>query len=136
MKYPRCTAKTFFCRLTALFFWGGLILWLSLHPSPPKPPSLLAWDKLQHALAFALLTWFAGRLFLLFGRSAVQGWFAALGTSVLFGALVEIAQAKLTTERIGDPLDLLANFCGAAIVFGLAQGSHALKKGLLGDQKQ
>lgn len=47
-------------------YWQGIgwcavatIVWLSLTPNPPAPPEFLAWDKAQHALAYAfLMYWF------------------------------------------------------------------------------
>jgi len=41
--------------------WAILVLWASLDVKPFRPlVRLLAWDKLQHAGAYALLTLFGG----------------------------------------------------------------------------
>lgn len=129
MIHPRPAPKTIFFRLAILLFWSGIILWLSLSPSPPsRPPSFLAWDKLQHAAGYALLTYFAGRVLLLFARSIYRGWLLAMAAAFLFGALIEIAQDTMTSVRHADPADLLANFCGAAAVAVTAVVFRACRK--------
>jgi len=107
----------------ALFVgWALLVLWASLDVQPFRPlVRLLAWDKLQHALAYALLTLFGGlALRTLFPRQAARCWLVALGFSVCYGAIVEVLQKAMTRSRTGDPLDLLADLVGAALVVGVA----------------
>jgi VanZ family protein len=94
--------------------WGVSILWLSLTPSPPRlGTGLLAWDKFQHAAAFGLLTLLG---FYAFTRvsSFRQRLICAAVVSVLFGALVEVAQGLLTTARTAEAGDLAADLVGAA----------------------
>jgi len=107
----------------ALFIgWALLVLWASLDARPFRPlVKLLSWDKLQHALAYALLTLFGGlALRSLFPRHALRSWLVALCFSVCYGAIVEILQHLMTRSRTGDPLDLLADLVGAALVVAAA----------------
>jgi len=44
-------------RLALPSLWAGIICWLSLTSTPPMLiPGVLDWDKLQHAVAYALLS--------------------------------------------------------------------------------
>lgn len=73
-----------------------------------------AYDKLEHAAAYLLLTsWLTGML----ERRRYP--LAALG-ALLLGLAIELAQAGLTDTRVGDPLDLVANFAGIALGLALA----------------
>lgn len=38
-----------------------------------------------------------------------------VGASILYGMLIEVLQETLTTTRHADIMDVLANFCGAAL---------------------
>jgi VanZ family protein len=94
--------------------WGITILWLSLIPSPPVPETgLLAWDKFQHAAAFGLLTLLGYHAFTRL-PSFRQRMICAAAVSVLFGALVEVAQGILTSTRTAELGDLTADIVGAA----------------------
>lgn len=103
-------------RWVAPLLWGGAILWLSLTPSPPSVPSLLSWDKLRHALAYALLTLLLGRALVPLWSRPRAGWDVAAALAVGYGAVMELAQGLLTEARCADVGDLLANAAGAAAV--------------------
>ena len=94
--------------------WGVSILWLSLTSSPPVPVTgLLAWDKFQHAASFGLLTllgYYAFTRLSSFRRRLI----CAVAVSVIFGALVEVAQGLLTTARTAEAGDLVADIVGTA----------------------
>ncbi|HEY6839033.1 MAG TPA: VanZ family protein [Geobacteraceae bacterium] len=102
-------------RWVPITVWGGIILWLSLIPSPPVLKSeLLGWDKFQHAVAYCLLT--------LLGVSSLDGLPAirhrllwASAGAMLFGAVVEAVQGVFTTTRTAEIGDLLADAAGAAV---------------------
>jgi VanZ family protein len=102
-------------RIFALLCWLAGVLWLSLAPSLPHPPDLLSWDKLQHAGAYALMTFLAGRVFILFCRAPRRGWLAAAAFAIAVGGLTEVAQGTLSDVRYAEWGDMLANACGAAI---------------------
>lgn len=84
---------------------------LSLVPSPPEPPGVLSWDKLQHACAYALLALlFYSAAFPCFGScvdillSAFFAW--------LYGALIELLQMLMPYGRAAELTDLVANLAG------------------------
>lgn len=87
----------------------ALVSVLSLVPPPPMQVPR-NFDKLEHLLAYALLS--AGAV-LLFARRRTQGWLAA--GLVALGAVLECAQVLLTQTRVGDLADVAANASGVAI---------------------
>jgi glycopeptide antibiotics resistance protein len=90
------------------------IAWLSLTPAPPDMGGLLGWDKLQHAVAYALLTFLTGKVFSAICSSPLRAWGGALLFAITVGLGLEIAQELFTVGRSGgDPADLLANSLGA-----------------------
>lgn len=100
----------------------GLVFWLSLFafnlallaPAQSMPSTWFeGWDKVQHLLAFAVLT-VLGLLAYPARRLAVP---AGL---ILYGALVEIAQ-HLSGVRHGDPWDWLADAAGVLLGILLLQ---------------
>lgn len=118
--------------LPVLVLWAGAMLWLSLDPSPPAPPQILVWDKLQHALAYGVLTLLCAPALHHVGLSRRVSWGAALVIAVLFGGALELAQGWLTATRQAEWGDLLADFvgsflalCGACLIVnfrGLRRG--------------
>lgn len=92
----------------------GLALCIALSLLPPiKLGAPSDSDKLGHLLAYFTLSAWAVLIF----RSRRGQLFAALGLFVL-GLSMELAQAQLTTTRLGDPRDAVANTVG--ILAGLA----------------
>lgn len=82
--------------------------------TPPAPLSLPSGsDKVEHFLAYFLLSWGAVQLFA--GRRALLR--AMLGL-VLLGVAIEVAQGTLTANRSADVLDALADTAG--VLAGLA----------------
>lgn len=87
--------------LTVIFFGGsqpGAATWVST-----------PWDKLVHFMAYG---GFTALLWLSFGGR--RPWLG-FGIAVLVGVLDETMQLTLPT-RVADPVDLLADSCGAAAV--------------------
>ena len=92
-------------RLAALLF-AAAILFASLQPFSGTP-SLTHFDKLQHFLAYGVLTVLLG-----------MGWprlrvIWLIAGATLFGAGVEVAQGLSGTGRVPSVLDGLANLVGA-----------------------
>ncbi|MBT0664370.1 phosphatase PAP2 family protein [Geobacter pelophilus] len=93
--------------------WLVTIIYLSLTPSPPTiSNSVLGWDKLHHASAYALLTFLLLRAF----PGPKPGILPVFIGVVCFGAGMEVAQGVLTANRSADIMDSLANLVGALIV--------------------
>jgi VanZ family protein len=82
-------------------------------------------DKLGHLLAYFTLSAWAVMIF----RSRRSQFLAALGLFVL-GLSMEFAQAQLTTTRLGDPRDALANTLGilAGLVVAFTPASTFLQR--------
>lgn len=82
-------------------------------------------DKLGHLLAYFTLSAWAVMIF----RSRRAQFLAALGLFVL-GLSMELAQAQLTTTRLGDLRDALANTLGilAGMALGLTPAATLLQR--------
>lgn len=89
----------------------GLCVVLSLGPPVPGalPPFPHA-DKLNHALAYAVLAWWAMGCF-----ASTTGRRRALLALLVLGAAMEWAQGALTVDRQRDGLDLVANAVGVGL---------------------
>lgn len=101
--------------------WLGLWLlgWvlcvvLSLVPSLPLPDAPDS-DKVGHFLAYFVLSFWAVAVF----RTRKAHLLAALSL-VGLGVAMELAQATLTTVRLGDLRDALANTAGVALGLSLS----------------
>ena len=89
-------------------FWLALLITVGSLLPGPVVATVHVWDKLEHGSAYAALTlWVAGL------EPRAHAWRAALLT-VALGGLLEVAQGLLTTTRLFDPADLVANASGAA----------------------
>ena len=87
----------------------GLVVYLTLVPSPSGPPPFPAADKLEHALAYAVLMgWFA-QLY----RAPSQRWLSA-GGLIALGVLLEYSQL-LGGVRDFEYLDMLADAVGVLL---------------------
>jgi VanZ family protein len=103
-----------------------LTVWLSFSGTPPDSEDLPGIDKVEHALAYfvtglAVLlagVWRPGR-----GRGPLwpARWWIIL-TALAGGALIEVLQATMTTDRNGDVWDWVAELVGvgfAVLAVGL-----------------
>lgn len=100
--------------------WIGFLLWSSLASHFPALPRFLAWDKLQHLLAYAILMLLSGRFFKLLFDNRIRSWIFGFIFTIGFGLLMEIAQEALTTSRHADWMDLAANSLGAGLILLIA----------------
>lgn len=117
-------------RLLALGAYSIIILWLSLTPHPPElSGDFLGWDKAQHAAAYGLLTWLAGRALELHLTPRTRAWLMAALYALAFGSLMEIAQGAMTQVRFADPQDLLANAIGTVAVYTWARSRYREGRG-------
>ena len=122
-------------RLAIPVVWAGIISWLSLTASPPAPPGILGWDKLLHAVAYALLALAIAQYLQIHAadsrRTAIYG--ALLATA--YGGLIEVLQFTLQTGRTAEWWDFVANAIGAlagCVIFrqaaALFSPDHARKR--------
>jgi len=98
-----------------LLFYLGLLAFLSLNPwiLPDSGNAIgtLAWDKIDHAIAYALLAY----LMISTCKFEKQPWLAALSVlliSSLIGITFEYGQLWLTSTRQFSLDDAIANVCG------------------------
>lgn len=112
---PKVTVLKFLRLLSLWLFWPGvaLIVWGELTPSPPHLEGLLAWDKVDHFVAYFGL---AGMATMIVGIRPRL--IAILAGIVAFGGLMELAQ--LVTGRDAEFLDFIANSLG--VISGFAAG--------------
>lgn len=89
----------------------AVLLWLCLTPSA-NLPTIDLWDKIEHALAWIVLTGMGLALSPRRPRAIVAFAFA-------LGAFVEVAQSLMGQGRQGDLLDLLADAIGIAAATAL-----------------
>lgn len=95
----------------------ALLLWFSLTPQPLLLP-MAQGDKLEHLLSYAVLAGYAGALF--------AGWRARIAAALalmLLGVLLEWLQG-LTSYRLADPYDAIAN--GIGVLLGMAVAMTSL----------
>lgn len=95
----------------SIVFWGAAVVafGVAIMPHPPEMPGAPN-DKVQHILAFLLLTTLA---VLAYPRASLVRIVVALS---LFGALIEIVQAVPALNRDSDVLDWVADTAAAAVV--------------------
>jgi VanZ family protein len=94
-----------------IWIFGWLLcIGLSMLPQPPVPVDVPEGDKLGHFLAYALLAAWAAWIF---ESPRARG--RALLSLCLLGVLIEVAQGTLTTHRMMDWRDALADFAGVAL---------------------
>jgi VanZ family protein len=111
-----------------LALWGlmlATVIATSLLPARDLPPTPFSgFDKVEHLLAYAVLSAYA---VMLFPRVRTQALVAA--GLIALGVGLEFAQATLTDSRQADSADALANALGA--LAGLLIGPTPLADGLL-----
>lgn len=90
--------------------WGLSVLLSLGPPMPAAVPMFPHADKLNHALAYGALAWWAMGCF----ASGVGRRRALLGLLVL-GAVMEWAQGAFTVDRQRDALDVVANAVGVGL---------------------
>ncbi len=98
----------------------GWVLCLVLSLGPPVPGAVPLFphaDKLNHAMAYAALAWWAMGCF-----ASTAGRRRALLALLVLGAAMEWAQGAFTVDRQRDGLDLVANAVGVGLgtALGLA----------------
>ncbi len=95
--------------------WVAAVFYLSLMPHPPQPMSFHGVDKLEHALAYALLMLWFCQVYV--GHSTRIKLLLSL---VAMGVAIEILQG-MSGYRYFEYADMLANTTGVLIGWGLAR---------------
>lgn len=98
-------------------FWLAFaaITVIALLPGPAAPPRLLGTDKIEHAAAFAVLTFLAGT-----GWRGLPLWFIALGL-MTHGLLIELIQGSPILQRTTSLADAAADAVGVGLGLLLVQ---------------
>lgn len=102
-----------------LAIWIGCLLWSSLTSHLPTVPRFLAWDKLHHFFAYAILMLFSGLFLKTLLKDRLKGWMIGFTFTLGFGLLMEIGQATLSTTRHADWKDFIANSLGAGLILAI-----------------
>jgi len=97
----------------------GVVLFLCLAPSQDVPGEGLVWDKAEHSVTWAILT------FLGLALSSHRPRAIALFALALGGA-IEVLQATMGFGRDGDWRDFAADAIGVAAALGLYAGLRRL----------
>ena len=101
--------------LVASLLLVGLVIFGSLATLDLPAPPVSGFDKLEHALVYAVLTlWFTGLV------ARRQYTLVVLGLAAL-GLSLEFLQHAMQRGRTGDPWDMVANVLGIAV--GAALGT-------------
>lgn len=106
-------SSSYLVRLALPILWSAIICWLSLTSTPPLVPGLLGWDKLQHALAYTLLTILVAQYLCLHCHDSWKAGFYAACFAVVYGGLMEVLQLTVQTGRLAEWWDLIADIIGA-----------------------
>ena len=103
--------------IAKLAFWSTWVAltYLFLMPVEFLPPDVFDWwDKLQHALAFGVLTLLG---LVVYGRNSTSIMRMTIAMA-FYGVLVEVLQA-LSGWRYGEFSDWIADLVGVAIAWGI-----------------
>ena len=103
-----------FPRVWLGLWWLAIVVTIVVCLIPPPPLALPQnSDKVEHFLAYFLLASAAVQIY----RTRAALLWAGAGL-VLLGVGIEFLQGALTTDRMADPMDALANIVG--VVVGMA----------------
>ncbi len=100
-------------RLALPILWACAICLLSLTSNPPQIPGVLGWDKLLHAVAYALLTVLVAQYLQIHCTGHWKAGFYAACFAVLYGGLIEIMQLAMQAGRFAEWWDLVADTVGS-----------------------
>ena len=100
-------------RLALPILWAGIICWLSLTSTPPTLiPGVLGWDKLLHAVAYALLSILVAQYLYIYTHIRKTVFYACC-LVILYGGLMEVLQLMMQAGRLAEWWDLVADIIGA-----------------------
>ncbi len=105
-----------------VFFWAGIIIYMSLLPSNEIPKSIqFLSDKFIHASIYFGLTILLSIAFTYCKctSSIKQNYFISVVVAFILGVCLEVLQDKMSIGRTGDWKDVVANSFGIVIVYPL-----------------
>ena len=101
------------------FCWAIIIIILSVMPTDKIDSQVLSiipyQDKILHFLFYGIFSFLLLRALVIYFKKSKSAWLLALITFLIifiFGLALEIIQAKFTTYRQGDIIDMLSNLGG------------------------
>jgi VanZ family protein len=95
---------------------AGVVGVIAMIPGASGPPTLVGWDKLDHAAAFAALALLARC-----GWPGTARWIVA-SLALGYGIAIELAQATAAVGRVASVSDVAADAVGIVIGLALAWG--------------
>ncbi len=96
------------------WIWVLVVFYLSLMPHPPQPVVFSGADKVEHALAYALLMLWFCQIYLGAERVRTSLWLVAMGVGIEF-------LQRMTGYRAFEYADMLADATGVLAGWALAQ---------------
>ncbi len=93
----------------------SLIVYLSLTPHPPSPLSFPNADKLEHGLAYAVLSWWFCQIYLSLRQCGI-----VIVAMIIMGVVIEFLQGW-SGYRYFEYADMLANSTGVVLGYLLAR---------------
>lgn len=112
--------------------WGILVIYLSLTPGNELPKALVQLnDKFLHGFIYFFSAFLIYLAFIKYRFQNVltrKQMVIILIICVVFGGLIELAQAYLVSNRKGDWYDFAANTCGAILSIVLMRLTHRFMK--------
>lgn len=97
----------------------GIYALIFREPTGNKPPPFAHFDKLAHFLLFLGQTWLSAKIWL--SERRVPPYMLLLIFGVLYALGSELAQHFLTTTRLGDVWDFVADMAGVLMGLHLAR---------------
>ncbi len=95
------------------WIWVLVVFYLSLMPHPPEPVAFSGVDKVEHALAYALLMLWFCQVYLGAARIRTSLWLVAMGVGIEF-------LQRMTGYRAFEYADMLADATGVLAGWGMA----------------
>lgn len=102
--------------LWVALLWTGAIIALSLmsfSKAPKVITELSSYDKVAHFVFYFVFVFLWGSYFFHTKQIQSKTLFSVFFIALIFGGLMEVSQELLTTKRVADRYDMLANFLGA-----------------------
>lgn len=117
--------------LWAALLWTATVIVLSLisfSKAPKVITELSSYDKIAHFVFYFVFVFLWGNYIFYAKQIQSRTLFLVFFASLIFGGIMEVSQELLTTKRIADRYDMLANFSGAFSGMGVLYFFKKTKK--------